>query len=230
MQVVDGFRQRGEAMTRLETFTDAAFAFAVTMLVVGGGDSIPNTFDEMTAAMKQVPAFAASFANILLFWYAHHVWSRRFGLDDLGAAMWSFALVFVVLVYIYPLKALYSGAFHSFSGGYLESYFAFSSIEDVRTMFVIFGSAYIAMSAVIVMLNRHALAQREELDLSELEVYETKSALQHWLINMAVPAVSIWIAVALPDRWLGLAGFVYGVFGIVLPWHSIRRSRKRPAG
>lgn len=228
MQVVDGFRQRGEAMTRLETFTDAAFAFAVTMLVIGGGDSIPNNFAEMTAAMKQVPAFAASFANILLFWYAHHVWSRRYGLDDLGAALWSFALVFVVLVYIYPLKALYSGAFHSFSGGYLESYFAFTSTDDVRTMFIIFGSAYIALSAVIVMLNRHALSKSQELELNELELYETKSTLRHWVINMIVPALSIGLALTVPDRWLGLAGFVYGIFGIVLPWHSTRRVRGRP--
>jgi uncharacterized membrane protein len=79
MRVVDGFRQRGEEMTRLETFTDAAFAFAVTLLVVGGGDAIPTNFDELILAMKQVPAFAASFANIMLFWYAHHVWSRRPG-------------------------------------------------------------------------------------------------------------------------------------------------------
>jgi hypothetical protein len=28
-----GFRMRGEAMTRIEVFVDAAFAFAVTMIV-----------------------------------------------------------------------------------------------------------------------------------------------------------------------------------------------------
>jgi uncharacterized membrane protein len=229
MRAVKGFRQRGEAMTRVETFTDAAFAFAVTMLVVGGGDSIPSNFEEMVLAMKQVPAFAASFANILLFWYAHHVWSRRFGLDDLGSAIWSFVLVFVVLVYIYPLKALYSGAFDGFSGGVLTSYFSFDSTDDVRTMFIIFGSAYLALSGVIVLLNRHALALKSELGLSALEVYETKSTLQHWIINMLVPAVSISLAVILPDRWLAMAGFVYGSFGILLPWHSVRRVRKRPA-
>jgi len=73
----NGFRQRGVEMSRLETFTDAAFAFAVTLLVIGGGDSIPMSFEEMVRAIKQVPAFAASFANIMLFWYAHHIWSRR---------------------------------------------------------------------------------------------------------------------------------------------------------
>jgi hypothetical protein len=76
MRDVNGFKQRGEEMTRLETFTDAAFAFAVTLLVVGGGDSVPTNFADLVFAMKQVPAFAASFANIMLFWYAHHVWSR----------------------------------------------------------------------------------------------------------------------------------------------------------
>jgi len=31
---LNGFRLRGIAMTRLETFIDAAFAFAITMLVI----------------------------------------------------------------------------------------------------------------------------------------------------------------------------------------------------
>jgi hypothetical protein len=96
-------------------------------------------------------------------------------------------------------------------------------------MFIIFGSAYLALSGVIVLLNRHALALKSELGLSALEVYETKSTLQHWIINMLVPAVSISLAVILPDRWLAMAGFVYGSFGILLPWHSVRRVRKRPA-
>lgn len=229
MRVVDGFRQRGEDMTRLETFTDAAFAFAVTLLVVGGGDAIPTNYADLIFAMKQVPAFAASFANIMLFWYAHHVWSRRFGLDDWGAAMLSFLLVFVVLVYVYPLKALYSGAIEFFSGGVLTSYFSLASNDDVRVMFIIFGTAYAALSGVIVLLNRHALAQREELQLSEYEVYETVSTIQHWLINMAVPSVSIVLALTAADRWLVSAGMIYGIFGILLPWHSIRRARARPA-
>lgn len=33
---LSGFRLRGLEMARLETFIDAAFAFAITMLVIGG--------------------------------------------------------------------------------------------------------------------------------------------------------------------------------------------------
>ncbi|MGI9272442.1 MAG: TMEM175 family protein [Woeseiaceae bacterium] len=228
MHVVDGFKQRGEGMTRLETFTDAAFAFAVTMLVVGGGDAIPVNFAEMMVAMKQVPAFAASFANIMLFWYAHHVWSRRFGLDDWASALLSFILVFVVLIYVYPLKAIFSGALDFFSGGYLASYFVIDSIADLRTMFIIFSSAFAALSAVVVLLNRHALAQKAELALSALEEYETVSTIQHWIINMAVAVLSIVLAMTLPGPWTIVAGMIYGIFGVILPWHSIRRLRRRP--
>ena len=36
LPVKDGFRLRGLDMTRIETFTDAAFAFALTLLIIAG--------------------------------------------------------------------------------------------------------------------------------------------------------------------------------------------------
>ncbi len=227
LPVKNGFRQRGMEMTRLETFTDAAFAFAVTLLVIGGGDSIPASFEEMIRALKQVPAFACSFANIMLFWYAHHIWSRRFGLEDAGSVILSLLLIFLVLIYVYPLKAIYSGAIHFFSRGYFESYFGMSSFDDLRSMFLIFGIGYATLSGVIILLNRHALAKQEELALSRLEQFDTQTQIDHWLINIIVPVVSIVLAILLPDRLVVLAGIFYGVFGVVLPWHGIRRSRSR---
>jgi len=227
LPVQGGFRLRGSEMTRLETFADAAFAFAVTLLVVGGADSIPTNFEEMTFALKQVPAFAASFANIMLFWYAHHRWSRRFGLEDAGSAMLTMLLIFVVLVYVYPLKAIYSGAFDFFSGGYLKSYFGMKSVADLRSMFVIFGTGYGALSGVIVLLNRHALAKSEELSLNDAERFDTATELQHWSINMSVPAASIVLAMTLPDPFVGISGMFYGAIGIFVPWHFARRRRAK---
>src|SRR5215218_6792647 len=51
-----GFRLRGIAMTRLETFIDAAFAFAITMLVIAT-QQIPDDIETLLAAFKNVPAF-----------------------------------------------------------------------------------------------------------------------------------------------------------------------------
>ena len=42
----DGFRLRGMEMTRLETFIDAAFAFAISMLVIAGSQ-MPDDIDAL---------------------------------------------------------------------------------------------------------------------------------------------------------------------------------------
>ena len=227
LPVKQGFRQRGMDMTRLETFTDAAFAFAVTLLVVGGGDSVPMNFEEMTYALKQVPAFAASFANIMWFWYAHHVWSRRFGLEDRQSVFLSLVLVLTVLIYVYPLKAIYSGAIDFFSGGYFASYFGMRSLDDLRSMFVIFGTAYVALSGLTALLYRHAIQLRESLSLSDLETFDAQTTKITWLINVAVGAVSIVLALSLPDGLVPVAGMWYASLGIAMPWLASRRDRIR---
>ena len=227
LRTVNGFRQRGEDMTRLETFTDAAFAFAVTLLVVGGGDSVPVNFDEMTRALMQVPAFAASFANILWFWYAHHVWSRRFGLDDLGAILLSLGLVLVVLIYIYPLKAIYSGAIEFFSNGFFQSYFHIGSLHDLRILFVVFGTAYFALSGMITLLYRHAIRKVQQLALNELELFESRQSAWFWLINACIGLFSVLLALSLPPNFIVIAGIWYCSLGIIVPWFEARKEKLR---
>ena len=93
----DGFRERGGAVTRAEAFVDAAFAFAVTLLVIRESSEIPNVA-ALTQSLLQIPAFATSFALVCLIWFSHHTWSRRFGLDDTGSVVRSLCLVFLLLV------------------------------------------------------------------------------------------------------------------------------------
>ena len=107
--VIDGFKMRGLDMTRIEVFTDAAFAFAVTPLVVSI-DQIPSSYEELMAVVKGIPAFGVSFAILFMFWFAHHGWSQRYGLDDTATIWLSAVLVFIVMVYVYPLKMVANAA------------------------------------------------------------------------------------------------------------------------
>ena len=225
----EGFLIRGAEMTRLETFIDAAFAFAVTLLVVGGGDNIPRNYDEFLLAMQQVPAFALCFANIAFFWYAHYAWSRRYGLEDAKSTFLSMILIFIVLVYVYPLKAIYSGAFLWLPGVTLESAFIYASAEDFRAVLIIFGLGYSSLSFIIAMLNWHALNVAEEIELSPTEQFDTFTTVSFWLASTVIPLGSVVLAIYTSDSWLFSAGVFYIVFGIVVPANKFYRQRARRA-
>ena len=98
-----GFRLRGIAMTRLETFIDAAFAFAITMLVIAT-QQIPDDIETLLAAFRNVPAFVASIIVLGIFWRGHWLWSRRYGREDGVSIFISWAMIVTMLIYIYRSK------------------------------------------------------------------------------------------------------------------------------
>jgi hypothetical protein len=72
-------------VTRLEGFSDAVFGFAITLLVVSL--EVPATYDALLATFRGPPAFAITFALLLLVWHEHHTFFRHFGLQD-GLTIW----------------------------------------------------------------------------------------------------------------------------------------------
>src|SRR5262245_5651942 len=93
-------------VTRLEGFSDAVLAFAVTLLVVSL--EVPKSFDELAEAMRGFLAFAICFALLVYLWYEHAKFFRRYGLQDALTTALNAAFLFLVLFYIYPLKFLFT--------------------------------------------------------------------------------------------------------------------------
>ena len=61
--------------TRLDAFVDASFAFAVTLLIIAGAEPL-NDFGDLVRALARIPAFAAGFALVVMFWLGHRAYGR----------------------------------------------------------------------------------------------------------------------------------------------------------
>src|SRR5436189_5407117 len=100
-----GFRLRGREVTRLESFSDAVFGFALTLLVVSL--DVPKTFTDLVTTMRGFPAFALCFLFLALIWNGHYRYCRRYGLDDGTARFLTCVLLSIVLSYVYPLTSFF---------------------------------------------------------------------------------------------------------------------------
>jgi uncharacterized membrane protein len=214
-------------MSRLETFADAAFAFALTLLVISF-DEIPSSYPALIEALKSVPAFAASFAIIVMFWVAHRVWSERYGLDDATSTVLTMLLVFVIMVYVYPLRAMMAASMNAMTGGWVPAELHLETREQARGMFLIYSSGWVTGNGLLVLLNRHALKNATRLRLNTLEIFDTRSEIQAWSLVGFFGLVSIAIALSAPGHLTGFAGYCYFGLVIVMPSHAIIRGRTRP--
>ena len=217
---------RGENMTRIETFVDAAFAFAITMLIISV-DEIPSSVEGLLNSARDIPAFVASGIQIGLIWYWHSVFSRRFGLQDGKTIVLSLALVMLVLVFIYPLKLVFMGLFFWISGGYLSSGLGNMTGADLSSMFTYFGIGFLVLSAIALSLYQNALKLRDSLELTQYEIYACKTELMNWGIIIIVSSISILIAQIAQGILITWAGFIY--FSLLFSSRLLRHLREKRA-
>lgn len=208
LPVKNNFRLRGLVTTRMETFIDAAFAFAVTMLVISVGD-IPNNYTELITALKGSPAFLLSFAAVMLFWLGHRRWSRRYGLEDGVSVAISLGLIFLMLVYVYPLRLMFSAMVSAFTDGWLPSEFNISDPMELIGLFVIYGLGFSFMAGLMALLFNRPIQLRNKLTLDKLELFITKQEVVLWAILSLTGLVSGLFALLLPPRIAIYAGFIY---------------------
>lgn len=224
--VEGGFRMRGLEMTRIEVFVDAAFAFALTMLVISF-DAIPTNYTELLEAIKGIPAFVVAVWQLVWIWYTHNKWSRRYGLDDAWTVVLSTALLIVVLVFIYPMRILAEGLFTWLTDGYLYSSFQLRSWDELAGVFVFLGVGWVVLCSVYVSMYRYAARLHEPLRLNDSELFETRTLSLLWAGAALIGVLAIAVALITKDRWVPFAGFTYLLLGAWFPlarWWRMRNA------
>jgi uncharacterized membrane protein len=224
---LNGFRLRGLEMTRLETFIDAAFAFAVTVMVIGA-ERVPNNVTELLDAFRNVPAFVASVAILGIFWRGHWLWSRRYGLEDGLSILISWALLATILIYIYPLKAIFASMFYFLSNGQLGHALGLRTEGQAREIFAFYAIGFSALAIEILLLYLRAWKLRAPLRLDAREQFLTRAELSGWAVPLLVGLVSLVLALTLPARHFTWSGWVYFSMAFLMPLHRMLIRSRAP--
>lgn len=220
------FKMRGENMTRIETFVAAAFAFAVTMLVISVG-AVPDTMQDFVDATKQIPSFSASCALIMWIWHTHAVWCRRYGLEDGMTIFLSSSLIVLVLTYIYPLRLMMQALFQELSNGYIPMEMKFNQVWEVRFMFAFYAIGFLLLCLNFIALYIYALRKSESLELNDVEYFDSQTEIHMWLIGAAVAIVSLLFSLWLPSNLIGFSGYVLFVLFPLLNGLGFYRGKLR---
>jgi len=211
--------------TRLEAFSDAVFAFALTLLVVSL--EVPKSYDELVAALHNFIAFAITFVMLVWIWYKHNVFFRRYGLSDGPMIALNAALLFVVLLFVYPLKFLSQLIIDQLIGATAST----PSVPPGQSanLIMIYGAGYVAVFLAFFLMYLYAYSRRRDLALTPDEVLDTRYELEVEGLNIGVGLVSIAIAAVGGPPASAIAGLVYFALGplraVLGAWSGRRRRR-----
>jgi len=143
--------------------------------------------------------------------------------------------VFVILVYVYPLRMVAGMAFASFSGGILAEHGgpAIASVADLRALYVTFSAGYGVTVIIFTLLYRHALHCASALELSAHERLHARLAIVRNLGFLTVAVTSLVLALTLPmsnDHPLlyALPGMAYVLIWPYSLWLRHRATRLSP--
>ena len=240
------FRWRGDGVSRIEGLSDAVFGFAVTLLVVSL--DVPSTFTELAAMMLGLPAFAATFTLLVLVWFAHYRFFRRYGLEDGRTIVLNVALLFVVLFYIYPLKFLFQtfiGLILGLVGWKLDvawlAPIGRTSRAAIRgdqwpALMCVYAAGWCALYALFALMHRHALSRREQLGLDDVEVLMTRYTIYEHLVMIGVALLSVVVVLTLAyvvripmSATCLVAGWTYFLLWPLQAWLGRRLDREKRA-
>jgi uncharacterized membrane protein len=210
----DGFRLRGTAMSRIDGFSDVVFGFALTLIVVSL--EVPRTYDDLHKLLLGFVPFFICFVFLIMVWWAHFRFFRRYGLHDVRTILINSVLLFTVLFYVYPLKFLFTLLTAQFTQQLAQP--MFSRPEQQRELMTVYGAGFAAIYFCLAALYWNAWRQRVHLRLSPVETTLTLSYFWDDFVVACIGLICIIAAHILPANVAGNAGWCFFLIPI---WKTI---------
>lgn len=223
---MEGSGDRSTATARLDSFVDAAFAFAVGLLVVTSGT--PDSLSELRSILLGAPAFAFAFALLMIFWVAHREYGRLAPRRDGISFLLSVAVVFTVLLFVYPLRLLSQAMVRYVSGGVVATGPQLTSWDDLQLLYLVYGLFFTALAGLVSALFVHALRAPAAVGLTDPNT--AREAAGRWACIAAVGALSALAALVLPlSDFPWAPGTVYWLIPLAMGFWSRLFPARSPA-
>ncbi len=228
----EGFRCRGVEPGRVENFSDAVFALAITLLLIS--TSPPSNFDEIKRFVWELIPFSICITIIMLIWYQHFVFFYRYGVRNPTVLVLNTIFLVIVLFYVYPLKYLARGILIPIAYVFDQSILLEQMLDlyrggNVADLMIIYGFGASSVFIVLAIMYWYAWKRSEELELNAIERFDSSTSMIANLLLASVPLISAAFAILLYDnKWVGTySGFSYFLYPIVMTIYGKLTYRKR---
>lgn len=226
------FRFRGAEPGRLENFSDAVFALAITLLLIS--TTPPSTFQQIRRFTFDLIPFVMCIALIILIWHEHFVFYYRYGMRNGKVVFLNTLFLVIVLFYVYPLKFLTKLSLFAISVPFkiqwlTEELMAATKGGHMADLMIIYGFGAASVFFVLRLMYKYALGKAEELELNEIELFDTRTSVTTNLLMGVIPLLSVSIAIIFYNSvWAGLiSGVTYFLYWPVMLIHGLRVNKKR---
>jgi len=228
------FRFRGVDNTRIEALSDGVFAIAIALLIISA--SMPKTFDELLLFIDDILPFGICMTLLMVIWYQHYIFFIRYGFKDASIVSLNTLLLFLVLFYVYPLKFLFTLLVDLWSGLFWNNqellkhlFTEVININQAPNLMTIYGFG--AMSIFLTLAGMYFIAykRRLQLELTAVEIFDTKTSLMTNLLMSSVPILSIIISL-LPissRAAFSFSGLVYLIYPLIMIPFGIKSGKRR---
>ncbi len=227
------FRYRGENAGRLETISDAVFALAIALLLIS--TSAPKKFEDIVQFTYELLPFAFCISLIILIWNEHVVYFVRYGLRNPKIIFLNTVFLFIVLYYVYPLKFLTKmlslPIMYFFSGNvqFIDDLSNMIKGNQVDDLMIIYGVGAASIFLTLAWMYQYARKKSAELELNEIELFDTNISLKGNLLMASVPILSVLVILLFRSSiYVGaFGGFTYFLYTPLMFWYYNRAAKRR---
>lgn len=212
-KVDDQLTYKGEENTRLNNLTDAVFGIALALLIFNVSDA--DSFSDLVVFAKSFPAILLSIVLLYLVWKEHVTFTQLFAINGFKLQFLNIIFIALVIFYVYPLRFLTKLLTSMLFKLEIEMKIEGNEIPDLMIFYgsiilCIYFTLFLAYSAVL----------KENKDLTNYEIYNTKSQRNRMLVMALVPFISVVISIILQNYsllWSSvLGGCSYGLYPLFI--------------